>query len=155
MEVQILAAAAAGALAAVALALVEQRPDFSGEWVLDRAACTLSPGADGMESAVLHIEHAEPTFRVTARFVGKDGKAMEFSFDRVSDGRAVVTGDDTSSLRWDGDALVVTDETKRPDFEFRMSWRYELIDAGRRLKATEWIRATNHNQDNIWVFDRP
>jgi hypothetical protein len=152
MDIGILAAACG--LAAGALAHVERRPDFSGKWVLDRGACSLSPGADGMESAVLHIEHAEPTFRVKARFLGTDGKAMEFSFERVSDGRAVVTGDDTSSLRWDGDALVVTDETIRPDFEFRMSWRYELVDGGRRLTATEWIRATNHTQDNVWVFDR-
>jgi|tagenome__1003787_1003787.scaffolds.fasta_scaffold20587084_2 hypothetical protein len=134
--------------------MTHKKPDFSGAWALDRAACTLSPGADGMESAVVHIEHVEPAFRVKARFVGADGKAFEFSFERVSDGRGSVTGDDTSSLRWDGDALIVTDETRRQDFEFRMSWRYELVDGGRRLKATEWIRATNHNQDNVWVFNR-
>jgi hypothetical protein len=130
------------------------RPDFSGEWILDRARCRLSPGADGMASAVLQIEHAEPTLRLRARFVGADGKAFEFSFERVTDGRSVVTGADTSSLRWDGNALVVTDETRRPDFEFRMSWRYELVDGGRRLEATERIRATNHHQDNVWMFDR-
>lgn len=130
------------------------KPDFSGEYVLDRPACTLSPGADGMESAVLRIEHAEPVFRVKARFVGADGKAFEFSFERVSDGRVDADGDDTSSLSWDSDALVITDETNRPDFEFRMSWRYELVDGGRRLRATEWLRATNHSQDNVWMFDR-
>jgi hypothetical protein len=145
---------AVAAALAVALALVQPRPDFSGDWVLDRAACTLSPGADGMQSAVLRIDHVEPHFDVTARFVGADGKTFEFAFARVSDGSVVATGDDTSSLRWDGDALVVTDETKRPDFEFRMSWRYELVDGGRRLRATEWLRATNHTQDNVWIFNR-
>jgi len=130
------------------------KPDLSGEWVLDRQACTLSPGADGMQTAALEIEHAEPVFRVKARFVGADGKAFEFAFERVSDGRVVAAGDDTSSLRWEGDVLVVTDETQRPDFEFRMSWRYELLDGGRRLRAIEWIRATNHTQDNVWIFDR-
>jgi len=27
--------------------ITEKKPDFSGEWVLDRTACTLSSGADG------------------------------------------------------------------------------------------------------------
>ena len=46
--------------------MIEQQPDFSGEWVLDRAACTLSPGADGVRSAVWHIEHRDPRFRIKA-----------------------------------------------------------------------------------------
>lgn len=39
------------------------KPDFSGEYELDRPACTLSPAAAGVESAVLRIDHHEPVFR--------------------------------------------------------------------------------------------
>jgi hypothetical protein len=35
-----------------------------------------------------------------------------------------------------------------------MSWRYELIDSGRRLRATERIRGRGRDQDNIWEFER-
>ena len=48
-------------------------PDFSGEWVLNRQACTLSPGADAMQSGVARIEHREPSFHYTAEFVSPGG----------------------------------------------------------------------------------
>jgi hypothetical protein len=35
-----------------------------------------------------------------------------------------------------------------------ISFRYELLDAGRRLRATEQVRGTDHDQDNIWMFER-
>jgi hypothetical protein len=33
--------------------------DFSGEYVLDRPACTLSAGASAIRSAAMRIEHRE------------------------------------------------------------------------------------------------
>jgi hypothetical protein len=35
-----------------------------------------------------------------------------------------------------------------------MSWRYELLDEGRRLRAVEQIRGGGRDQDNTWIFDR-
>ena len=43
--------------------LAQEKPDFSGEWILNRQASTLSPGADAVQSGVWRIEHREPTFR--------------------------------------------------------------------------------------------
>ena len=40
-----------------------------------------------------------------------------------------------SSLRWEGHALVVAFRTQRADGEMAISFRYELLDAGRRLRA--------------------
>ncbi len=67
-----------------------EKPDFSGEWVLNRPACTLSPGADAMQSAVVRIEHREPTFRYEATFVAKDGP-LEYKYELPSDGRDIVS----------------------------------------------------------------
>jgi hypothetical protein len=47
----------------------QDKPDFSGEWILDRGASTLSPGAAGVRSGVWRIEHREPTFHHKATFV--------------------------------------------------------------------------------------
>ena len=44
----------------------QQKPDFSGEWALNRKASTLSPGATAVGSGVLHIDHREPVFRYPA-----------------------------------------------------------------------------------------
>jgi len=125
------------------------KPDFSGEFVLDRPACTLSPGADGITSAIVRIEHREPVFRYAASFVA-GATTMAYSFELIADGPAAsIAGDDVSRLYWEGDALV----TDQRDPNMTMSWRYELIDDGRRLRATERIRGS-HSQDNVWEFAR-
>src|SRR5438094_8114577 len=91
-------------------AIAQQKPDFSGEWTLNRQASTLSPGADAVQSGVWRIEHREPTFRHKAAFVTQSNP-FEYEYELLSDGREVVgtrQGARTvSSLRWEGNALVV------------------------------------------------
>jgi hypothetical protein len=134
----------------------EVKPDFSGEYVLNRHASALSAGADAARSAVLRIEHREPIVRCQATFAF-DGKTFEYSLERVSDGREVVDQQEpttVSSLHWEGNALVFVDRTKRPDSELTMSWRYELLDGRRLLRAVEHVRGDGRDQDNVWVFER-
>jgi len=133
-----------------------QKPDLSGEYVLNSQASTLSPGAAAVRSAVLRIEHREPMVRCQGAFTF-DGTGFNYAFERVSDGREVLDGKEpptTSSLRWDGDALVFIDRTDAADAPVTMSWRYELDDSGRRLTAIERIRGGGRDQDNVWVFER-
>ena len=58
----------------------QMKPDFSGEWVLDRPASMLSPGAGGVDSGVVRIEHREPVFRYNVRFMaqGKGGSRSTY-----------------------------------------------------------------------------
>ena len=131
--------------------------DFSGEWVLNRQTSTLSKGADTVQSGDWLIEHREPTFRHKAAFVFEGGP-REYSYELLTDGREVVAEHEgariVSTLQWQGSVLVVTWRTQRSDSEMTVSFRYELIDEGRRLRATEQLRGTDHDQDNIWIFDR-
>lgn len=133
------------------------RPDFSGEWILDKPASTLSPGAADVKSAVYWIDHRDPVFRKKAQFVF-EGATREFEYELVSDGREVVSnapdGETTTSLHWEDDALVETFRTRHPDGEMNLSFRFELIEGGRRLRAVEDLRGTDHDQDNVWVFER-
>jgi hypothetical protein len=134
-----------------------EKPDFSGEWILNRQASTLSPGAEGVRSGVWHIQHGEPTFRHKATFV-TEGNPIQYEYELRSDGREIVSAEEgartVSSLGWQGSALVVTWRTQRSDGEVKISFRYELLDAGRRLRATEQVRGTDHDQDNSWIFER-
>ena len=122
------------------------KPDFSGHWELNRQACTLSHGADTAQSATWNIEHREPTFRHKALFVMESGP-REYEYELRSDAP-------DSGLRWDGDALVVTFVNELPDGEMTVSFRYELMDEGRRLRASEQVRGVPWAQDNVWIFDR-
>src|SRR6266516_7873228 len=116
----------------------EPKPDFSGEYALNPHESTLSPGAATVRSAVVRIEHREPIVRCRATF-SFDDKTFEYSLERVSDGREVVDQREerptVSSVHWEGNALVFMDRTKGPDSEVTMSWRYELLEGRRRLRA--------------------
>ena len=116
------------------------KPDFSGEWILNVGASTLSPVvAPVVESGFVHIEHREPS--VSMHFsITMDGKPFGFRFDRPSN--------------WDGEVLDFTDTTETPNGQLTISFRYQLEDSGRRLRATERLRGADREQDNVWVFDR-
>jgi hypothetical protein len=129
------------------------RPDLSGHWVLNREACTLSPGASGVRSASLRIEHHDPAIRCSARFVFDDTNAFEFTTERTASPGAVEPAVD-GGAHWDADGLVFTDFMGEPPALVTMTWRYELLDEGRRLRAVECMRGGGRDQDNIWAFDR-
>ena len=130
------------------------KPDFSGEYVLNRSASTLSAaGAANVESSRVRIEHEEPRFRSEFSYIFANGQKFDGAFELTTDGSEVSFTDHghaaVSSLRWDGDVLVFTTSGQAT-----MTFRYELIDAGDRLRMSEQLRGTDHDQDNIWIFDR-
>jgi hypothetical protein len=117
-----------------------QKPDFTGEWTLNVGASALSPVvAPVVESGFVRIEHREPSVSVHLR-ITMSGKPFEARFERPT--------------VWDGDALVFDDRVPTPNGEMTICFRYELQDAGRRLRAAERLRAPDREQDNVWVFDR-
>ena len=134
------------------------RPDFSGEWVLNRAASTLSPGADTVESGVWNIEHEEPMLRHRAALAFRDGQSFSYEYSVRADGAEVIGSERgmkiVATLAWDGPALVFVTRTAGSGGDTTVSYRYELIEDGHRLRATENVRGTDHDQDNTWVFDR-
>ena len=126
------------------------KPDFSGEFVLNRAASTLSElGAANVQTASLRINHDEPTFRCEGTFTFLDGENATWAFELSSDGGNTPQGEGESSIRWDGDIVVARLVTPGPIITFR----YELEPEG-RLRVVEQLRGTDHDQDNIWMFDR-
>ncbi len=117
-----------------------QKPDFSGEWALNREASALSPVvAPVVQGGFVKIEHLEPTVSLHLS-ITMDGKPFDARFQRSSE--------------WEGEALVFTDRIPTPNGEMTIVFRYELQEGGRRLRATEQLRAPDREQDNVWVFDR-
>jgi hypothetical protein len=118
------------------------KPDFSGEWTLNLLASALSPVvAPVVQSGFVRIEHREPQISVHLS-ITMDGKPFDVKFARVTDDA------------WDGDVLVFIDTHDTPNGELTIVFRYELQEAGRRLRAVERLRGAGREQDNVWVFDR-
>jgi hypothetical protein len=115
-------------------------PDFSGQWTLNVEASALSPVvAPVVQHGFVRIEHREPSVGVHLS-ITMNGEPVDVRFERPSN--------------WDGDALVFTDTVPTPNGDLTISFRYELQDAGRRLRASEVLRGAGREQDNVWVFDR-
>ena len=147
------------ALAGTMTVIAQQKPDFSGEWQLNRQASMLSPiVAPVAQSGTLRIEHKEPNFKCHMTIV-LDGKPFETKYELLSDGRDIVGTERgrrvVSSLRWEGDALAATWRVEISNGEMTISFRYELEDGGRRLRASEQLRGGGRDQNNVWVFERP
>jgi hypothetical protein len=74
-----------------------QKPDFSGEWILNVGASELSPVvAPVVQCGFVHIEHREPMIAVHLS-ITMDGRPVEFRFERSSN--------------WEDEALVASKTT--------------------------------------------
>jgi hypothetical protein len=117
-----------------------QKPDFTGHWILNVPASTLSPiVAPVVQSGFVRIAHCEPIVSVHLS-ITMDGKPFDARFQRPAE--------------WDGEALAFTDTVPTPNGEMTIAFRYALQDSGRRLRAAERLRGGGRDQDNVWVFDR-
>jgi hypothetical protein len=72
-------------LALAASGFAQGKPDFSGEWTLNRQTSTLSPAAASIRSGDVRIEHRDPTFRYRAVLKSEtDSVQYEFEFQKDS-----------------------------------------------------------------------
>jgi len=99
----------------------------------------------------MRIDHREPIVHLQIRMVA-NGKPVEYAYERVSDGTEVAEGGTVTSLCWDGDVLVFTGRSQSSNGLWTMSFRYELLEEGRRLRAVEQVRGCGRYQDNIRMF---
>ena len=126
--------------------------------MLNRQVSTLPPPVSNVESGVVRIEHREPSFSFHRTYV-ISGTPREGRFTIRTDGselsetrqQGMAT---VSTLRWDGAALVLATRIKGTGFEATNDVRYELVEGGRRLRATEQGRSPLGNHDAIWIYDR-
>ena len=115
------------------------KPDFSGEWTLNVDACALSPVvAPAVQRGFARIQQREPTVSVHLS-ITMNGEPVDVRFERPSN--------------WDGDVLAFTDTVPTPHGDLTIAFRYELQDAGNRLRAAERLRGPDREQDNVLVFD--
>jgi hypothetical protein len=131
--------------------------DFSGDWILDRAASVLQAESAAVESGTLRIEHRDPSFRFDRTFVVKQ-KPLETAFDIATDGkevaRAVAGRTSRSRLEWQGRSLLLTVLIDTPRGEVSNIVRYELLDGGTLLRAVEDLGGAAPAHHNVWMFVR-
>lgn len=131
--------------------------DFSGDFVLDRAASLLQAESAVVESGSVRIEHRDPVFRFARTFVVKQ-QPVDATYEIATDGREVtrtVAGRASRArLEWQGRSLVLTALIDTPRGEVSNVVRYELLDGGRTLRAIEDVGGAAPAHHNVWMFLR-
>jgi len=139
------------------LASGQQRPDFSGEWALDRSASSLQGEMSAVEGGTVRIEHREPSFAFTRTFLIK-AQAIETSFQIQTDGRELANAgrglSSKSRMEWQGSSLLLTVLIDGPRGTISNVVRYELLDGGHLLRAVEDVGGAAPSHHNVWMFAR-
>jgi hypothetical protein len=146
-------------LATAISAAAQERPNFTGDWTLDLKISQLHEDYRALERGVVRIDHREPTFTFRRTYFVK-GQPSEGSYDVTTDGRdhrgVSPNGSETvSTMRWEQTALVVHQRIFDPKAgQLNNKVRYELIDDGRTLRATEDFDGGGRAHHNVWIFRR-
>jgi hypothetical protein len=135
----------------------QQRPDFSGDWTLERSVSTLQGEMSSVESGTLRIQHRDPSFGFTRTFVIKT-KPIDTSFEIQTDGREVANSNrgltSRARMEWQGSSLLLTVLIDGPRGTISNVVRYELLDEGRTLRAVEDVGGAAPRHHNVWMFAR-
>jgi hypothetical protein len=144
-------------LVLTSLAAGQQRPDFSGEWTLDRSASSLQGDMAAVEGGQLRIQHREPTFGFARTFLIKT-QPIDTSFEMQTDGREISRDNrgmsSRSKMEWQGNSLLLTVLIEAPPGTVSNIVRYELLDNGRTLRAVEDVGGAVPPHHNVWMFVR-
>lgn len=148
---------ACAALAAATAAQAQTRPNFSGEWVFNRAASTLQGESAAVEGAVIRIDHRDPAFKFQRTFQVK-GQSLDAAYEIQADGREVTATArglaSRSRMEWQGSSLLLSAFVTGPRGEVTNIVRYELLDGGRVLRAVEDLGGAAPVHHNVWIYDR-
>ena len=137
----------------------QPKPNFSGEWVLDLSASRLHPDFAAIERGTVRIVHHEPSFSFHRTFFVK-GQPSNVSYEVTTDGRQHrSTGQSggiiLATMAWEQTALVLRQQITDPRAgELSNDVRYELLDDGRTLRATENFEGAGRSHHNVWIFRR-
>lgn len=138
-------------------ALAQQRPDFTGEWVLNRTASALQGESGAVTEGTLRIDHRDPEFQFARRFV-VNGQPANTTFDIRTDGSELARAEgprrSRSRLEWQGSSLLLTALIDTPAGTVSNVVRYELLDGDRVLRAVEDVSGGQVRHHNVWIFDR-
>jgi hypothetical protein len=144
----------------------QQRPDFTGTWVLDAAKSRMigqggqvSPVQLGERQITWLVDHRDPEIAVTVNVRDPD-RPHEFSFRCTTDGRTCVN--ELPELReireisahWSGTVLLMTQQARTPRGSFNAEDRLSLSDSGRMLVFDRVVRDDRGQRSVRQVFRR-
>jgi hypothetical protein len=141
---------------ALGLVQAQAKTDFSGTWKLNAAKSDFGP-MPAPDSRVEKIIHEDPSIKANIASTGGMGD-MTYDVAYTTDGKECVNklGDNEfkSTLKWDGDDLVVDTKGSFGGNDFTSKGRWALSSDGKTLTVTQHISSAMGDADMKEVFDK-
>ena len=145
-------------LAVLALAALPAlaKPNFSGDWKLNVSKSSFGqmPAPTGMTNK---ITHEDPKL---ASHVKQSGERGDFEFDSnyTTDGKECsndIFGNPVkSTLKWEGDTLLIDAKGTFGDNEFSMQDKWTLSDDGKTLTIVRLFKSSMGEGEQKLVFEK-
>jgi hypothetical protein len=137
-------------------AMAQAKSDFTGEWRLDVAKSDFGQ-MPAPQSAVQKIAHNEPNLKLVSTQVSSRG---EFTSERnyTTDGKECVNkmrnSEVKSTLKWDGDTLVISSKFAFQDNEITTTERWTLSGDGKVLTVKSHFSSSQGEGDSTRVWNK-
>jgi hypothetical protein len=146
----------AGLVLVMCAVMAQAKSDFTGEWKLDVAKSDFGP-MPAPQSMVQKITHQEPNLKVVSTQVSERG---EFTSERnyTTDGKECVNkmrnSEVKSTLKWDGDTLVIDSKLEFQGNPISTSERWSLSGDGKVLTIKSHFSSSQGEGDTTRVFNK-
>jgi hypothetical protein len=132
------------------------KPNFSGEWKLNISKSDFGP-MPAPTSRVDTITHEDPKLKVATKQSSERGDfTSELNF--TTDGKECVNdlrgNPMKSTLKWDGDTLILEGKGKFGENEFTMQGKWTLSEDGKTLTVKQHFASTMGEADSKLVFEK-
>lgn len=130
------------------VALAADKPNFSGEWVMDASKSDFGP-MPPPDSMTVKIEHADPSITVTQSQTGGPQGDQTTTAKYSTDGKETVNqmmGNDVkSTASWDGNSLVIKSKLDFQGNEIGLTSKWSLSEDGK--VATDLMQISSPQGD--------
>ena len=142
---------------AVGLLQAQAKSDFSGTWKANIAKSDFGP-APPPDSVVMKIVHEDPSLKANVAQIG--GGTGDVTYDMVytTDGKECVNhpggNEFKSTLKWEGDDLVIDTQGSWEGTDFTAKDRWTLSGGGKTVTIERHASTAGGDFDMKLVFDK-
>lgn len=132
------------------------RPNFTGNWKMNASKSDFGqfPAPSAMTQK---ITHEDPSLKVASKMSTDNG---DFDFESVytTDGKECTNqfgpNPVKSTLKWDGDTLIIDSKGQFGDADFTMQDKWDLADEGKTLILRRHWSSSRGEMDQKIVFEK-
>ena len=142
---------------ALGLVQAQAKTDFSGTWKINMGKSDFGP-MPPPDSVTEKITHQDPSLKANVATTGGMQGDMTYDVNYTTDGKEclnkVADNEFKSTLKWDGDELVIETKGSFGGNDFTSKDRWNLSGDGKILTVTRHITSAMGEADMKEVFDK-